>query len=161
MPVYRPSGPDLGYIGWVKTELMASEHERETIKSFIVRDKQERLLSFVSNPKNRRKFTHELAKQGMIDKRFATSVPWRVDPSLELWARHTQGIGNIAQMLRSKGAGQTCWVISESSSLDGRERDLESILEDVVGSGNATILSCLPGKLAYFSDEYESLLLER
>jgi hypothetical protein len=145
----------------MKMGLTAGEHEQKTIKSFVMRDKQERLLSFVSNPKNRRKFTHELAKRGVIDKRFATTVPWRVDPGLELWARHSQGIGNIAQMLRSKGAGQTCWVISESSSLDGRERELESILEEVVGSGSATILSCLPGKLAYFSDEYESLLLER
>jgi hypothetical protein len=145
----------------MKMGLTAGEHEQETIKSFIVRDKQERLLSFVSNPKNRRKFTHELAKRGVIDKQFATSVPWRVDPGLELWARHLQGIGNIAQVLRAKGAGQTCWVISESSSLDGRERELESILEEVVGSGNATILSCVPGKLAYFCDEYESLLLER
>jgi hypothetical protein len=145
----------------MKKGLTAGEHEQETIKAFVVRDKQERLLSFASNPKNRTKFMHELAKRGVIDKRFATSVPWRVDPGLELWARHLQGIENIAQLLRSKGAGQTCWVISESSSLDRREIKLESILEEVVGSGNATILSCLPGRLAYFSDEYESLLLER
>jgi hypothetical protein len=142
-------------------DLAAGEHERGTIKAFVVRDKQERLLSFVSNPKNRTKFTHELAKRVVIDKRFATSVPWKVDPGLELWARHLQGIENIANLLKSKGAGQTCWVISESSSLDGREMKLESILEKVVGSGNATILSCLPGRLAFFSDEYESLLLER
>jgi hypothetical protein len=160
-PVYRPSGPDLGYIGWMKTGLIASEHERGTVKSFIVRDRQERLLSFVNNPKNRRKFTQELAKIGMIDKRFATSVPWKVDPALELWARHTQGIRNIAQMLRSKGAGQTCWVISDSSNLDGQERELESVLEDVIGGGSATILSCLPGRLAYYSFEHESLLLQR
>jgi hypothetical protein len=139
----------------------AGDHEQAVIKSFVVRDKQERLLSFVSNPKSRRKFTQELAKREVIDERFATSVPWRVDPGLELWARHSQGIGNIARLLKSKGAGQTCWVISESSRLDGVERELESILEEVVGGGNATVLSCIPGKLAYFIDKHESLLLER
>jgi hypothetical protein len=145
----------------MKTSFTAGKHEEEAIKSFVVRAKQERLLSFVSNPKNRRKFTHELANRGVIDKRFATSIPWKVDPALELWARRLQGIATIAQMLRSKGGGQTCWVISENPSLDGREMELQSILEEVLGSGNATILSCVPGRLAYFNDEHESLLLER
>ena len=140
---------------------MAGEHERATIKSFVVRDKQERLLSFATNPRSRKKFTQELTRHGMIDKRFATAVVWKVDPGLELWARHKQGIANIAQMLRSKGAGHTCWIMSERSRLDGQERELESSLEDVIGSGHATLLSCLPGKLAYFTDEHESLLLER
>ena len=140
----------------------AGKHEEEAIKSFVVHAKQERLLSFVSNPKNRRKFTHELANRGVIDKRFATSVPWKVDPTLELWARRFQGIATIAQMLRSKGAGPTCWVISENPSLDGREMELQPILEEVVGKRQCDYLvMCLPGKLAYFNDEHESLLLER
>jgi len=38
---------------------------------------------------------------------------------------------------------------------------LESALESVVGNGMGTILSCIPGKLAYFEGEDESLLLAR
>jgi hypothetical protein len=54
-----------------------------------------------------------------------------------------------------------CWVISEDAEIDGRESDLESALENVSGTGMGTILSCIPGKLAYFEGEDERLLLAR
>jgi hypothetical protein len=141
--------------------LQASEHEQATIRAFVVRDKQERFLAFATSSKNRKKFTGELAHFHWFDQRFATSMPWKVDPSLSLSERHTQGIGNIARLLRSKGAGKTCWVISENAEIDGRELDLDSALETVIGSGMGTILSCIAGKLAYFEGEDESLLLTR
>jgi len=47
------------------------------------------------------------------------------------------------------------------SKLDGQELLLESALESVVGNGIGTILSCIPGKLAYFEGEDESLPLAR
>jgi hypothetical protein len=138
-----------------------AEHEEGTTKAFVVRGRQERFLSFLSTPKNRKKFTKELPHFRWFDLRFATAVPWNVDPKLKLWDRHLQGIANVCRVLRSKGAGPTCWVISEHSKLDGQELQLESALESVIGSGMGTILSCIPGKLAYFEGEDESLLLTR
>lgn len=138
-----------------------AEHEQATIKAFILRGRQERFLSFLSIPKNRKKFTKELPHFRWFDGRFATPVPWRVDPSLKLGERHLQGIANVCRLLRSKGAGQTCWVISEDCELDGQELKLESALESAVGNGMGTIISCVPGKLAYFEGEDESLLLAR
>jgi hypothetical protein len=144
----------------METTLQA-EHEQATIKAFVVRGRQERFSSFLSTPKNRKKFTKELPHFRWFDGRFATAVPWKVDPSLKLWDRHLQGVANVCRLLRSKGAGKTCWVISEESKLDGQELQLESALERVVGNGIGTILSCVPGKLAYFEGEDESLLLSR
>jgi hypothetical protein len=138
-----------------------TEHEQATVKAFVVRGRQERLLSFLASPKNRQKFTRELGHFSYLDQRFATVVPWKVDPALKLWDRHLQGIANICRLLRSKGAGQTCWVISEDPKLDGRELQLESAIEGVVGRGMGSILSCIPGRLAYFEGEDESLLLAR
>lgn len=68
---------------------------------------------------------------------------------------------NVYQLLRSKGAGETCWAISEDSAIDGRELELRIALEKIMGSGMGTILSCIPGKLALFEGEDETLLLER
>jgi hypothetical protein len=45
--------------------------------------------------------------------------------------------------------------------IDGRELDLKMIIEKLIGSGTGTLLSCLPGKLAYFDGEDERLLLAR
>ena len=143
------------------TESRSDTHEQETIGAFVVRDKQERFRTFLSNSKNRKKFTQELGHFRWFDQRFATPVAWQADPNLKLWARHVQGIEHIFLLLKSKGAAQTCWVISENAAIDGKELDLKTMLEDVVGSGMGTILSCVPGKLAYFEGEDERLLLVR
>lgn len=141
--------------------LQAADHEQGAIRAFVLRDKQERFLDFLANPKNRKKFTESLAHFRWFDQRFATPIVWNVDPKLKLWERHVQGIENIYRLLRSKGAGLTCWVISEDSEIDGREMNLRVALEHVSGREIGTILSCVPGKLAYFEGEDESLLLAR
>lgn len=82
------------------------EHEEETIKSFVLREKQERFLSFLAKVKNRKKLTQELSHSRWVDRRFAGPVSWKVDPSLKLWDRHLQGIENICRLLESKGAGK-------------------------------------------------------
>jgi hypothetical protein len=51
--------------------------------------------------------------------------------------------------------------MSEDSQIDQRELDLREALEHVKGRQIGTILSCVPGKLAYFESEDETLLLTR
>jgi hypothetical protein len=143
------------------SSMTSAEIEAATIRAFALKDKQERFVTFLANPKHRKKFTRELAHFRGFDPRFATPVPWKVDPKLELGQRSAKGIGNVVGLLESRGAGKTCWVISEDSRLDGREIDLADALEEVVGRGMGTILCCVPGKLAYFEDEDQSLLLAR
>jgi hypothetical protein len=138
-----------------------TEHEQATIASFVVRDKRERFLSFVSNAKSRDKFVRELANFRWFDPRFATPVPWKPDPKLRLWERHLDGIRLIEQLLKSNGAGRTCWATSAYANLDGKELELDAALEAVVGSGMGTILSFIPGKLAYYEGEDEALLLAK
>jgi hypothetical protein len=138
-----------------------TEHEQATIKAFVSRDKQERFLTFLSKPKTRKKLTQELANFRWFDPRFTTAIPWKVDPTLSLWQRHVQGIENVYRLLKSKGAGKNCWVISADALFDGKELELKSVLEDVYDSDRGTILSCLPGRLGLFSGDDEKLLLTR
>jgi hypothetical protein len=145
----------------MNNELNRTEHERATIKAFVVKERQERFLFLLDNSKRRKKFLDELGHFRWFDKRFASPAKWKVDPALSLWGRHLQGINNIATLLRSRGAGKTCWVISERAAIDGKELELEIALEEVVGGDAGAILSCVPGKLAYFEGEDESLLLAR
>jgi hypothetical protein len=116
-------------------------------------------LTFLSRPKTRKKLTQELANFRWFDPRFATAIPWKVDPTLSLWQRHVQGIENVYRLLKSKGAVKTYWVISADADLDGKELKLESVLEDVFDSDRGTKLSCLPGRLGLFSGDDENLLL--
>lgn len=141
--------------------LQSVDHERGAIRAFVLRTKQERFLGFLANPKNRKKFTTSLAHFPWFDRSHATPISWEVDSNLTLSQRHNQGIEHICRLLRSKGAGDFCWVISEDSEMDGRELDLRVALENVSGRGIGTILSCIPGKLAYYEGEDEALLLAR
>jgi hypothetical protein len=142
------------------SNVSASQHETATISAFVAKGRQERFLFLISDPKKRKKFTAELGHFRWFDRRFATPVAWKPDPTLSLWGRHVDAIAKLAQMLRSKGAGPACHVISVNSAVDGKEVELEEALEHASGSMGC-ILSCVPGKLAYFSGEDENLLLVR
>jgi hypothetical protein len=143
--------------------MQSADHEPAVIRAFIQRDKQERFLGFLGNPKHRKKFTDSLSHFRWFDGRFAASIPWKIDqnPKLTPRAKHVSGIENICRLLESKGAGLTCWAISEDAEIDGRELDLRTAIEHVCGRQIGTILSFVPGKLAYFEGEDETLLLAR
>lgn len=143
------------------TGTQSGEHEAAVIRAFVQGGKQERFLGFLANPKNRKKFTESLSHFRWFDPRFVAPVPWKVDPKLTLWEKHVSGIENIYRLLKSTGAGLPCWAISEDSEIDGRELDLRAALEHVNGRQIGTILSCVPGKLAHFESEDETLLLSR
>lgn len=141
--------------------MQSTGHEAAVIRAFVQRNKQERFLGFLANPKNRKKFTESLSHFRWFDQRFSAPLNWEVDPKLTLWGRHVSGIENIYRLLKSKGAGPTCWAMSEDSVIDGTELDLREALEHVRGRQIGTILSCVPGRLAYFESEDEALLLAR
>lgn len=132
------------------TDLQRS-HEESFVRAFIEKNKQDRCLSFLCSAKHRRKFTVELSHFKWLDGRFAHPIA----PA----TAHT--VKEICRLLRSKGAGKTVWIISEDSSLDGQELGIEEALSTIWGRGIGSVLSCIPGKLAYFEDEDEHLLLER
>jgi hypothetical protein len=77
----------------METDNQTADHERATITAFVVRDKQERLLSLAASAKNRKKFTRELPHFRWFNRRYASLVKWNPDSNLKLWERHLQGIG--------------------------------------------------------------------
>ena len=56
-------------------------------------------------------------------------------------------------MLRQKGAPDSCYVMSDNPDIDGREMPLTDALSKTVGMDAGTLVSCIPGKLAYFEME--------
>ena len=125
-------------------------HEEAAIKAFIRPNRQERCLRFLSNPKTRRRFTSEMAHFRELDARYALRIP-----------SNEQNPASVVRLLSSMGAGPKCWVVSENSDLDGREMDLDTALKETVGRGMGTIISCVPGRLAYFEDEDVRYILQR
>lgn len=128
-------------------------HEVQFIRAFVIPARQDRFLEFINSKRGRSKFTRELDHNytNVISQEFLTHIPK---------AQRTPG--GIAQLLRSKNAPETCHIISSNHELDSTERPLSLALEKTVGRGFGTVVSCIPGKLAYFEaeDPGERFILE-
>ena len=126
------------------------QHERGLILSFIPPQRQNRYLELLAKPKRRKDIIASLAHFKHIDMRYAVEIPPR-----------QQHAPDILQLLKSKGAPETCYAFSEDSELDGKEISLSNALASIIGYGMGTFLSCIPGQLAYFEDEDQRWILER
>ena len=126
------------------------EHERGLMLSFIPPERRNRYLELIARPKRRQDIVESLAHFKHLDVRYLIPIPGSQSRASE-----------ILRLLRSKGAPETCYALSEASELDGREIPLSEGLAFIVGRGIGTFLSCIPGKLAYFEDEDQRWILER
>jgi len=118
------------------------EHEELLVRAFVVRPKQERMIELLAKPKRRRDILMTLPHFHDLDPRFAVRVP-----------NAQQSSSEILKLLRTRGAPADCYVVSEKIDLDGQTLPLEAALDAVVGRGMGTLLSCIPGRLAYFEGE--------
>jgi hypothetical protein len=116
--------------------------EATLISTFVNPLKRKRLIEILANPKRRHRATETLAHFHDLD-------PSAVVPL----GSAAQTPAAIEGILRSRGAGDTCHVISENHAIDGKTLSLKVALEQVVGQGMGTLLSCVPGELAYYEGE--------
>lgn len=126
--------------------MQASEgfiHEQEFIRSFIQKERQERCSFLLSHPKRRREFTSKLPHFPWLEERFASPIPARI--------AHTSD--ELVALLKAEGAGTLVWIISEDRSLDGRSLPIQEAMDAVWGQFSGSVLSCIPGRLAFFHGE--------
>jgi len=117
-------------------------HEISLIKSFVVKDRQRRYIDLLSTTKGRIKFRAYIAHFKDLNHQFCTTIPTDVSQSIDLY-----------NLLKSKNAPETCYVISSNSALDKKTLLLKDATKDLFCSGVDYFLSCIPGKLAYFEGE--------
>jgi hypothetical protein len=114
-------------------------HEEAFVKAFIDSDKQSRYLEMLANQKRRNTFLVRFAHH--LD--YIPSLAVQIPPA-------QQTSEQIYKLLRKRGAGDTCHVISAMSGIDGKDFKLQEALNEVVGFGMGTVVSCVPGALAYY-----------
>lgn len=123
----------------------AREHERGVAR-FLYPPHRDRWLAYMhrSGDATRRRAV-ALLDHGMIwEERCATKVPPLDAEAERAW---------VAEELQRSGAGSTCHVMSTDPELDGRTMTLPEALAAVVGCSMGTVISCLPGSLAYYEGE--------
>jgi hypothetical protein len=148
---------------------MIDPREEIIVRAFVQKERRPRSLYLLSDAKRRDSFLAELYHFRWLDARY-TSELLRSDlrtgsPRDHCQERPNLSVPNICKHLRSKGAGRLVYVMSTDEDIDAQELPLETVIEAIRRKGAATIVSCLPGKLAYFEGEGEgedeALILER
>jgi hypothetical protein len=125
-------------------------HDESVIAAFVKRNKRERYREILSNAHSRHKFTCKLAHFADFDSRYRLPIP-----------SNKHFVENIAIELRSRHSPNIVFAISEDPTLDQKEIPLLEALQQVVGRGMGTVLSCIPGRLAFVETEDERFILER
>ena len=123
---------------------MDKEQERVLVQSFFVKRVQERVLHELFTPKKR-----DMALQ-RLDHRYLSML--KNDYLIEVkppnsWPDDTY------DLLKQYGAPDTCYCLSENELISGKTLPLREALEHAIGFGFASIISCIPGELAYFEAE--------
>ena len=127
-----------------------NEHEIEFVNAFVPKIRRERILAMLTVPKLRHKFRFELhhPKSSLLIPEYIRSIaPSQQTPTL------------ILQALKKAGAPDRCWAIG--NQFDATFVNLDDALHDVVGAQMGTILSCIPGRLAYFESEEDRVILSK
>jgi len=126
--------------------------EEAFTKAFILSEKRARFIQGLSDPKKRKEALERMSRALPVIPEFASEVPCAQDFPEEL-----------EKLLRAKGAGPSCHVIADGLKADGRELPLREALDLICLHDCGAILSCLPGRLAYYKPESPGagIVLER
>jgi hypothetical protein len=126
------------------------EHSLALISAFVKRSKRERYREFLANPRTRHKFTHQLAHFTDFEDKYRLPFLF-TNLSAE----------NIVVELQRRHSPSVVFAISEDPRLDQKEIALVDAIPQIVGNGMGTVLSCLPGRLAFVETEDDRFILER
>ena len=126
------------------------DHEHLRIVAFVKRGKRDRYREILSSPRHRRKFLDLLPHFADFDPKYRVPIP-----SDKLF------VENIARELRKRQCPSLVYAISEDPALDQKDLPLLEALSRIVGRGMGTVLSCIPGRLAFVETEDERFILAR
>jgi hypothetical protein len=119
----------------------AREHELG-LAAFVSDAKRERVLGFLERARTRHKVVERLWHFSDWDPECTVRVP----PPFQTPA-------GVLQELARRGARGAVHVVSATRQLDGLHVDVAEAVQAVVGTSSGTVVSCIPGKLAYFEGE--------
>jgi hypothetical protein len=114
-------------------------HEKG-LSQFIQPAHRPRFLESRRDEKLRVKLPDRLAHFDWLDERFVEEAGPRDGDQ-------------IVGRLRALGAPGTCFVLSEGDALDGRFMSLEEAIRTILLEDYGALVSCIPGRLAFYADE--------
>jgi hypothetical protein len=123
--------------------------EEAIIRAFFEAARRDRWVEQLARPGPRRRaMLDKLNHCKDLDARYARLLP---------------SIADVVSLLRSRGAPASAYVLSDWDEIDGKTLPLDQAVREAERGGWGTIVSCVPGQLAYYYDERgeRRMLLER
>jgi hypothetical protein len=121
-------------------------HEELFVKNFVVKQKRERYLEFLAKEKTRDKITWDFRHCGDLEEKYKTQVPV-----------NQQNAKDVYKILKEKNAPDKCYILSYHDEVDGKEMSLKKVLEETIFyipfTHTGTFISCIAGKLVFYSSE--------
>ena len=98
------------------------------------------------------KLVGALAERKTFEERYVEEIP-----------DSPEGAVGVAKLLAERGAPARCYVISMDRQIDTKQMQLSDALGAVYATGKGTLISCIPGTLAYYEGKYrdEHCILDR
>lgn len=112
------------------------------LSAFVAAKKKERWVELAGSPRGREKLRAGLPHFSDWNAR-----------SVHRFTADKQTCASVAEALRSNGAPEIAYVVSASRDLDGACLTLDHALRETVGRSNGTVVSCIPGVLAFYEGE--------
>ena len=117
------------------------EHEQAFVSVFVVPEKRGRYAEFLPKPKRRVEVTRRFNHFFDFVPALARQIP-----------RGTSA--ELAPLLRARGAGDTAHVIGGRDEIDGQDLPLEEAIDGALGDPSGVVVSCIPGRLALYVQEF-------
>lgn len=118
------------------------DHEAAFVRAFMHKEKWARYLRLLPDRRRRGEVLARLDAKWDHLPQYATEVPEDQDYPEAL-----------EQLLLALGAPPTCHLVIDDRRLDGRELPLAEALQAVCLHLGGSLLSCLPGRLAFYRPE--------
>ena len=119
---------------------MTTELESKVINRFVIKDKRDRYLNFISKDKTRDKFTFELAHFRDLDFRLFEEVK-----------------GDERKMIKDKikvlSKLTDCYLISENKELDRKRLTVDEALQETIGYGMGTLVVFGDAEIVFYEGE--------
>lgn len=129
---------------------MRHDWEEAFVRAFIMPERQARNQELLAAPKQRRKILARLYHS--------------LDVILTLAAEIRGGDhapAAVERLLRAKGPGDMCYVLSPQPELDQREMPLSEALARLIEDDGVGVALCIPDRLAFYKAEDARYILIR
>lgn len=124
-----------------ETRWTIPEHEAG-ILCFVSKEKRGRYKELLNKKKGRQRLLEDLYHSNCWSEAVLEHIPAELQDCISIFGE-----------LQKHGGGNLCYCFSTNSEFDGKVVEVRRALERLVGSGDGTFLSLIPGKLGYYESE--------